>query len=243
MMIQVGDRLPKPILVARHNLRLRRTHRGQRDSRTILVGSGFSDVCCPWTIRRQAASAAEDRTRLWTVRGRGLNTVWDKLRSWSRTGQCYGQLAGRCGPCSSHFANTALAIAWTIRRMLCGLSTGRQPGRCASAKRTASWIPAAIAGTLPGCYANWCADIRRCCVSCFPATAQTLRGSCPAIARTIHQTLGGCCADIPWTRTGRGLVMDWMRRRSSCRPFASIGSDAIRPLPGCWPNNTRRLPG
>ncbi len=91
----------------------------------------------------------------------------DKLRSRSWTGQGRGQLAGRCRTRSSHFTNTALAIARMIRRMRCGLSTGCQPGRCASAKRPASRIPAAIARTLPGCYANRRADIRRCCVRCL----------------------------------------------------------------------------
>ena len=52
--------------------------------------------------------------------------------------------------------------------------------------------------------ANRCADIDRRCVRCFPPTARTLRGSCPAKARMIHRSLrgrctghhAGCCADI-----------------------------------------------
>lgn len=182
------------------------------------------------TIRGRGQFWGRTRTCLRTGRERGLCADTDKLQSRSRTGRC------RTRP--GHFTNTALAIAWTIRRMLCGLSTGRQPGRCASAKRTASWIPAAIAGTLPGCCAYRCADICRCCVRCFPATARTLRGSCPAIARMICRILRGhgLAADWPWTGCGCGHCAG--HSPASPRTLSVRCQDAGRIIPGYCPDSS-----
>lgn len=76
-----------------------------------------------------------DRARTLTNCGRGCRLA------------C-GLLPGLCRTCSSRSTNAALEIRWTICRMLRGLPTGCQPGRCSSAKRTASRIPAAIARTI-----------------------------------------------------------------------------------------------
>ena len=123
------------------------------------------------------------------------------------------------------------------------------------AERSVNWTPT---WTLRVCQMNCFADssgncpdasrlLRQPLCGHLPVLREMPPGNCSATARLLPGRFIGRWAavapDVARIRTGRSLVMDWMRLRTSCRPFASIGSDAIRPLPGCWPNNTRLLPG
>lgn len=61
-------------------------------------------------------------------------------------------------------------------------------------------------------------------------TARPLTGDCPDDSSDVEVCCVGCGTDT-----------DWLRLRTSCRTFASIGSDAIRPLHRRWTNNNRLL--
>jgi hypothetical protein len=130
------------------------------------------------TGRDRGRCAEVDGWRPWTDH---LCGYWVEVR-WTRR----WKLPGLHRTCSSHCANAASEIAWTIRRTRRDL-------------RTAPRTSAAIARTLPGCCANRCANIPRRCIRSFPATAQTMPGSYLArvglIRRTLSEPLRGLSSD------------------------------------------------
>ena len=117
-------------------------------------------------------------------------------------------------------------------------------------------IPRRVRGLRVGCLADFTdncpdasrllrqllCDIRWCCVRCFPATARTLRGSCPATARVIRRTLRGCepavviVADWSWTGCGCGHRVG--HSPASARTLFVHCSDAGQTTPGYGPDSS-----
>ena len=107
-----------------------------------------------------------------------------------------------------------------------------------SAKRTVTRTSPAYARTRPGSYAYHCAEIHRCSVRCFPATARTLRGCCPANARMIRRTLRRTPFRTPH---GNSADMDWLRSRSRLRTGHGLDA-AADSVPDIRRNRLGRCP-
>lgn len=194
----VGNRLPNPILVARHKFAL------PADLSRSLIPGGiwgcgrFPDVGHPWPIHGLDAVSTSSGDRTGHVCGRELDKATD---SWP-------DFVGRVPATSDH----ALEIAWTICRMLhvcqadCDADLSRNGpdvswllrdhfpvsreifpgnllGRCAAVART-------LRRTYAPCCANRCADI----------------------FRLLREMLPGECSDYSWTiarllrRIPRGML-------------------------------------
>lgn len=209
MMIQVGDRLPKPILVARHNLRLRRTHCGQRNftdnpgrqqifGRVLLVASSRTGRVCG-----RGPDATVDCARKRIEHGLGQIAVvvadWTMLRPVGRTLRTVFQpLREHCaGNCVDDSPDAVRSINWTptwtlrVRQMNCFADSS---GNCPDVSRLLRQLLCGHSPVLREMLPGNCSD-----------TARKLPGHCSCDSPDVAQMLRGHSVDTDWPRTGHGL--------------------------------------
>ncbi len=134
---------------------------------------------------------------------------------------------------------TALEIARTIRRMLCGLSTGRQPGAAHPPNELLRGLQWQFPGRFPAAAPTF---VRTLLVlrEMFPGncsdTAWKLSGDCPHDSADVARTRSGC-------GHGCGLTADWSWTGCGCEHRAGHLSASARTLPVHCPDAGRIIPG